>query len=84
MLGDERPLPDDGSRPELALALGRLDANAALDDDEEAGTRLPVLDQHLPGRELHPRTDRFEPLQIALVHAREYRTDVASCPAPIL
>ena len=84
VLGDERPLPDDGSRPELALALWRLDEHAALHDDEEAGTGLPVLDQHLPGGELHPRAGRFEPLQIVLVHAREYRTDVASYLAPIL
>jgi hypothetical protein len=33
-----------------------------------------VLDQHLLGGELDPGADPFEPAQIVLVHAAEYRT----------
>jgi hypothetical protein len=34
-----------------------------------------VLDQDLLGRELDSRSNLFEPAQIVLVHAAEYRID---------
>lgn len=84
VLGDERPLADHGSRPELVFALRRFDDDRAVDHHIEAGARLAVLDQDLSGRELDSRPDCLEPLQIVLVHACEYRIGVASCPGPIL
>jgi hypothetical protein len=70
---EERPLSDHGAGAELTGAFWRLHEQVSLRDHVQARSRLPALDQDLPGRELHPGADRLERDQIVLVHAAEYR-----------
>ena len=68
VLGKKRAFADDRRRPELALALGRLDDDGALEDDVQPGSILAALDQHAAGGDRRLGSGRLELAKIVVVH----------------
>src|SRR6185437_5626810 len=79
VVAQERSLPEDVSRPDLAPALRGFDDRLSLLEYEDSRARLAALDQGLAGGGVELRCRRGEPVELRVVQVGEER----QCSQPV-